>query len=132
MANYLIILAAAAVNFIFGALWYSPLLFGKMWTAALGKSEEEVKQSRKTKVFTLWIIASLVLSYFLARFVSYTGAFTFGDGMMVGFWVWLGFIAAGVLPVYLFEVRPMKLYFLYIIYQLIALVLMGGVIARWS
>ena len=36
------ILAATVAGMVIGAAWYSPLLFGKAWLTALGKTEEEL------------------------------------------------------------------------------------------
>ena len=40
--NPLAILVAAFVSAALGAAWYSPLLLGKQWIAATGKTEEEL------------------------------------------------------------------------------------------
>ena len=42
MFNWPAILAATVAGMLLGALWYSPLLFGKAWMRALGKTEAEV------------------------------------------------------------------------------------------
>jgi hypothetical protein len=41
--NYLGILICGVLHQVLGALWYSPMLFGRPWLKAMGKSEEEVK-----------------------------------------------------------------------------------------
>ena len=46
--NYLAVGAAALATVAIGALWYSPLLFHKLWVTAHGYSEEKVEQMRKT------------------------------------------------------------------------------------
>jgi Na+/glutamate symporter len=42
--NYLAILVCGVVFMVLGALWYSPILFGKKWMTFIGKSEEEIKE----------------------------------------------------------------------------------------
>lgn len=44
--NYLAVLIAAIVSMIVGGLWYSPILFGKMWTKAMGWNEETMKEKK--------------------------------------------------------------------------------------
>jgi len=55
-----------------------------------------------------------------------------GQGIIIGFWVWLGFVAATVLPGYLYEGRKKILYFMFILYQLIAICLLGALLAVWK
>jgi hypothetical protein len=57
---------------------------------------------------------------------------SFSDGIIIGFWVWLGFVVTTVLPGYLYEGRPKILYFIFIAYQLVAICLMGGLLAIWK
>ncbi len=76
-------------------------------------------------------LASLLFAYVLAHIIRYSQLHTFTDGVMIGFWVWLGFVVTSVIPGYMYEGRPKMLYFLFIIYQLISITLMGGVIAIW-
>ena len=42
--NYLAVLVCGILAMGLGALWYSPMLLGKMWLVAVDKSEEELKQ----------------------------------------------------------------------------------------
>jgi hypothetical protein len=129
--NLLAVLIAAILNMLIGWLWYSPLLFGKVWLAAIGKSQEEIKQSSTGPLYVINTIASLVTAYVLAHIVDYAAATTAATGAQTGFWVWLGFVAMTLLPVYLFEMRPKKLYFIYVTYQLISFIVMGVVLAIW-
>ena len=39
--NWVAIFAAAIAGMLIGVAWYSPLLFGKAWLKALGKTSEE-------------------------------------------------------------------------------------------
>lgn len=130
--NYLAVLIAALINMFLGMLWYSPYMFGKMWIAALGKSEEELKKSASGPIYIVSMVAALILAYVLAHIIIYAQATTVVQGIQTGFWVWVGFTVTTLLPVYLYEKRPMKIYFIYIIYQFIALVLMGLVLAIWK
>ncbi len=129
--NLLAVLIAAVINMVLGALWYSPALFAKTWMTALGKTEEEIKNSSTGLIYVVNTIGNLVLAYVLAHIVDYAQATSVVQGAQAGFWVWLGFLVPPLLTVYLFELRNIKLYFIYIIYQLIALVLEGIVLAIW-
>jgi hypothetical protein len=124
--NLLAVLIAAVINMVIGAFWYSPMMFAKSWMAALGKTEEEIKSSSSPgPIYAINTIGNLVLAYVLAHIVRYVQASNAMQGAQVGFWIWLGFLVPVLLTVYMFEGRKIKLYFIYISYQLIALVLEG-------
>jgi hypothetical protein len=129
--NLLAVLIAAVINMVLGALWYSPVLFAKPWLAALGKTEEEVKQKSPGPIYAINTIGNLVLAYVLAHIIDYAHATTVVQGAQTGFWIWIGFLVPTLLTVYMFEMRNIKLYFIFITYQLIALVLEGIILAIW-
>jgi hypothetical protein len=52
--NYLAVIAAALGAFVFGALWYSTPLFGKIWQKELGFSDEYLKQGNMGIVLASW------------------------------------------------------------------------------
>ncbi len=129
--NLLAVLLAAVLNMVLGALWYSPVLFAKPWIASIGKTEDEIKKSSPGFIYAINTIGNLVLAYVLAHFIDYAQAATVVQGAQTGFWVWLGFLVPVLLTVYMFEMRSIKLYFIFISYQLIALVLEGIILAIW-
>ena len=45
--NYLGVLASAIMIFAIGALWYSPMLFGRLWVTAHGYTPEKIAEMRK-------------------------------------------------------------------------------------
>jgi hypothetical protein len=133
--NLIPVIIAGVVNMVIGALWYSPLVMGKLWMRSMGKTEEELKQGMSSAsmglTYVVNTIAALLFAYVLAHIVKFANLTTFQQGAMAGFWVWLGFVITTVIPGYMFESRPKMLYFIFIIYQLIAIVLMGGILAMW-
>lgn len=133
--NLVPVVIAGVINMILGALWYSPLVIGKLWMRSMGKTDEQIKQGFSSAAMGLTYvvntIASLVFAYVLAHIIKFANLHTFAQGVNVGFWVWLGFVVTTVIPGYLYESRPKMLYFLFIIYQLISITIMGGVLAIW-
>ncbi len=51
------------------------------------------------------------------------------EGMMVGFWAWLGFVATIMLGKVIWEMTPVKLYGINVAYYLVSLLLMGAILA---
>ncbi len=131
--NYWAVLVAAIVNFLLGAVWYS-LLFGKQWLAIINKSEAELEEMKKgaPRAYVLSIIAALVMSFVLAHMVDYAQATNVVDGVLSGFWLWLGFVATTNLAAVLFEARPVGLYLINTGYYLVSLLIMGAILAVWT
>ena len=134
VVNYISVLVAAIASFVIGALWYSPMLFGKMWMKLSNVTDKEMKKAKQkgmSKNFVFQFLASLVMAYVLAHFVQYTESSTISDGMLAGFWIWLGFIATVMIGMVLWEGKPWKLYFVKAGHELFALAVMGAILAVW-
>jgi len=67
-----------------------------------------------------------------AMFVYFVNATTFQSGMIVGFWIWLGYIATVMLGSILWENKPLKLYYINVSHYLVVLLLTGGLLAMWK
>ena len=68
--NWLAVFAAALSTFVIGGLWYSPVLFGKVWMRVNGFSEEQVAGFNKARAFGGSFILALVMSANLAMFLA--------------------------------------------------------------
>ena len=92
--NWWAILVAAVANIIVGYLWYGPF-FGKKWKELSGMKSQKMSSVKMTpaKSYLFGFIAALVMAYVLALFAQLAFADTFVRGALVGFWVWLGFVA---------------------------------------
>lgn len=127
--NWLAVLVSAVVFMVVGALWYGPL-FQKSWMRLSGMTEESARQGATQAYITMFFVAA-VTSIVLAVFVKTLNATTFVDGMIVGFFLWLGFQATVMLNSVIFEKKPFALYCLNAGYNLIVIVIAGGLIAIW-
>ena len=118
---------------IIGGLWYSPMLFGNSWMKLSGMNKQKLQKAKKGmgKTYFIAFISSLVMSYVLAIFVNYAQAVTIVDGAMVGFWVWLGFIATVTLGSILWEGKSTELYAINNSQYLVNLLVMGAILAVW-
>lgn len=124
------VIVAAAVNMGIGALWYSSILFGKSWQKLARVDSKEMKRETGKK-YGLMVVGSLVMAYVLAHFVQYAGAVTAIDGAKTGFWLWFGIAAPIMGANYIFENRRKKLFLINAGYPLIALLIMGAILAVW-
>jgi hypothetical protein len=131
VANPWAILVAAVIQWILGALWYSPILFAKPWMALLGITPDPGK--RKSMVFGMIssFIGSIILSFVLWHSIMWSGAESWATGAFIGFLNWLGFIAAPSFAQGIYESRPVKLFLINTGYWLVSMLITGGILAAW-
>lgn len=127
--NWLAVVVAAVVGFVVGWLWYGPL-FGKMWKSLMGFTDESMKSMpMKPATAIFWgFIASLVMAYVLAHFISLLGIVDVLSALRFACWIWFGFMATQAIGVYLWEGKSFKLFFLCTAYQFVVLHLMALVL----
>jgi len=130
--NHWAILVSAVILWLLGALWYSPPLFAKPWMAMV-KLDPAQKNSKSMIVGMISsFVLDIVLAFVLDHVIQWSGADTFGLGALIGFIMWLGFIAAPALPQGIYEGRPFKLFAINTGYMLVGLMILGGVQAVWK
>jgi hypothetical protein len=127
--NFLAIGVSALSSFVLGGLWYSPLLFGKMWMKETGITEEAVKNQNMAKVFGFAFIASLVIAFNLAMFLGSSS--TLETGVFYGFLAGFGWVAMSFAINDLFEQRSFKLFAINAGYHTIGFTIMGAILGAW-
>ncbi len=130
--NYLAVVAGAISNMVLGAIWYSPRVFGTTWMRMTGKRMEDMAGANVGRSYLISFIGALVMAWVLSMFVDFAKATTIGTGAFTGFWVWLGFIATVGLAGVTFGGQSWGLYALNMGYQLVAIVVMGAILAFWA
>ena len=130
------VLVAAVATMILGFLWYSPLLFAKPWTVAMGydpndKAKMDEMRKGAGKLYGITFVASLISAFVLAKIIDVTTVNSALYGMKIGFAVWLGFVTTVQLTSTLFKKRPIKLYLIDTGYQLVCYLAMGAILAKW-
>lgn len=126
--NWFAIVAAALVGFAVGALWYGPV-FGKVWMAEVGLTEEDVKRANMLKIFGIAFVLQFMMAYCLAMFfgndiTAVTGALY---GFLTGF-AWVGFALAVNA---MFEQKSWKYILINGGYWTVVFTLMGLIIGVW-
>lgn len=124
------VIAAAVIYIALGSAWYSKAGFGKQWAKLSGRKLEDMTGSGNLPMGIL-TVAALVQAFLLANIVRDVGATTISDGLLLGFILWLGFVAATSLGDYLFGGRPWKLWQINASYYLIVLLINGWLLAVW-
>ncbi|KQU93955.1 DUF1761 domain-containing protein [Devosia sp. Root105] len=128
--NWLAVLVAAIIRMAVGFAWYSPPLLLKPWQALTGVTPETMKAGLG-KAMVVDVIASLIMSFALANIIVGANIADWLNGALAGFWVWLGFMATLLVSLWGYENRSLKLIAINLGNNLIALVLMGALLAVW-
>jgi hypothetical protein len=132
--NYLAVIVAAIIYYAGGAIWYSPMLFAKPWMAAVGLTEEKIKEGQKGawKSYMTALVAALIISYGMARLVGYMNLETFMGGLQLGFWCWLCFVITTASTNNAFSGRPVKLLLIDSGYHLYGFLVIGVILVVWK
>ena len=133
--SFLPILIATLISMAIGMYWYSPSLFGRLWIRLSEIKISKINKEKKKGMALTYIIAfaaALITSYVIANFIKYTTAEGFAEGARGGFWLWLGIVAPTTLGVVLWEGKPFKLWLLNNSYNLLSLIVIGGILAVWG
>jgi len=129
--NYLPILVSAIIYMGVAALWYSPLMFGRAWMEENRVREEDLKRRGMLPGLGFAVLAAIVLGFGLALLQHMAGVTNWFTGALIGGFAALLISAPAALPVYVFENRSMRLFFLNEGMPVAALIIMGAVIGGW-
>src|SRR6185369_7912154 len=129
--HFLPLLAAAIARMVIGALWYSPVLFLPTWYRVSGVTEAEMKAGM-TRAIAIDFLGSLIMAFVLLQAVKYAGAATAAQGMAVGFFNWLGFIAVVTIATVTYLPKPLQLFFVQNGYLLLSRLAMVASLAVWG
>jgi hypothetical protein len=127
--NWGAVIVAALVNMVVGMVWYGRSLFGKEWVKLTGRKMEDM--SGGGSGYAIAAVGALLQAWILVHFVRYAGSTSFMDGLVTGFWIWLGFVAVVVAVHNTFEGRPWNLWKINAGYFLVVLLINGGLLAAW-
>jgi|SRR5512133_2735429 hypothetical protein len=128
--NYLAVLVAAISFFAIGGLWYSPLLFSEIWMKEANLSREYLRKANVGLVFGVSFVLSFIISFNLAAFLGIDAGFKWG--ITAGALAAIGWVAASLGILYLFERRSFKLFLINAGYFTIAFMVAGGIIGAWQ
>jgi hypothetical protein len=89
--NWLAVLVAALAYFAIGAVWYAPPVFGRMWMAAGGMEMPEAGTRPSPAIYLTPLIGSLLSAVALGMLAEASETDTFGEGVVLGLVVAIGF-----------------------------------------
>jgi len=94
--NYTLIIIAAVAQFVLGSVWYSPLMFGKVWMSIMEVShysKEELQKMQKTMMpfMGLQLVLTLITTWVLASNLAFGGV-TASAAYFYAFFMWFGYM----------------------------------------
>jgi hypothetical protein len=128
--NIWAVIVAALSTFLIGGLWYSRSVFGKPWMRENGFTEERLKNANMGKIFGLAFLLALIAALNLAMFLGPENRPKMGA--LWGFAAGFGWVATFVGTHYLFERRSFTLFLINAGYSVVALTVMGIILAAWK
>jgi len=117
--NLWVLLGAALLNFIIGAIWYSPKLFGPIWMEGSGLKESDVSNCG-IGAYIGAFITSLILALGMAAFLDMTDSQNLTDALIVAFLAWMGFFLTCNLSALIWSKVPLPVFFVNIGYGLVS------------
>ncbi len=142
--NYWAIIVSMVVYFLIGWLWYSQLVFGKIWMKEMrltGGERPGAKEMARSMIMTL--IACFLISYVFAHGMivwrpsvwwginGIPDSPSYGFGLMSAIFTWIGYFV----PIYLisvaYEKMSWKLFGINAGYHLVGLLVIGQILAYW-
>ena len=131
--NWVAILVAAIVSFLFEALWYSVLM--NQWLTGIGHTKEWLMSNTGISPpvqYAVAILCSIVVAAILTVCIQASGEQTALRGIIVAAIIWFGFIATSVAKEYIFEVRSLQIYAINTGYALIDYIIIGAIVGAWK
>ncbi|HEV8666988.1 MAG TPA: DUF1761 domain-containing protein [Candidatus Paceibacterota bacterium] len=129
--NIWAVLVATIVSFFIGWAWFS-LLFVKQWMHLHHVDPESVKgMPMPYNKMAIEFVTTLIIAFFIAEFAAWVGAYSWFGGVVLGFWIWLGFFAMPMVGPVLWEKVPTKLYALTASRWFVSLLVMAAIISAW-
>tara|TARA_R110000868_G_scaffold304437_17_gene565324 strand:+ start:59773 stop:60174 length:402 start_codon:yes stop_codon:yes gene_type:complete len=128
--NWIAIVAASLVGFVVGFLWYGPI-FGKVWMAETGMTEEKAKEGNMAKIFGITFVLQIIMTYCLAMFLA-DDSIDLAMSVFYGFLTGAGWVLPTIVINNLYEQRSFKLSFIQGGYWVVVFTLMGLVLGAFK
>jgi hypothetical protein len=125
--NLWAVFVAALSVFALGGIWYTPMLFGKIWLTE--ESREKAQKRHSPLVFIISFLLSLAAALVFAIFLGPNPNLTYALG--AGFTVGVSWLATSFGINYLFAGRSLKLFLIDAGYHVVQFSLYGLILGLW-
>jgi hypothetical protein len=131
--HWLPVIGAAVAVFAIGALWYSPVLFGKAWVKAHGHTPEKIEAMRATmgRAYGVSFVCYVVMAVAMAILIQRMDVIYVRGGVKLGALIGVGFAATVGLTANMFSEKPLATWLIDAGYQIVYLMVMGAILVAW-
>jgi uncharacterized protein (DUF58 family) len=131
--NIWAVLLAALAFWALGALWYSPVLFGKRWQKEVGFKEEDIKKANMALVFGGSFVLMLLMVWALNFVINShkPEEVSFLQGLHYGAFTGFFFAMLTMGINYLYQRRSIVLWMIDGFYMIIGLGIAGMILGGW-
>ena len=123
--NWVGILLSTLAAIVVAGIWYSPIVFGKMWQKEAKIKDKELRGGSPVK-YIVALTMILLTAIVLQRFIIITNPQTMFEAIKVAAWIWLGFVVTYVVAGGLFEKVSTKLMLIDLSGQVLILMAMSA------
>lgn len=128
--NWLAALVGAIVgNLGVGSLWYSPVLFSRVWQREVKISDAEIAGGNFGMIFGAAFVLSVIAAVLFAAFLGPNPPV--GDALVAGLVVGLGFVGTSLGINYLFERKSFTLWAINTGFHTAEFLVIGLVLGLW-
>lgn len=135
MVNYWMVLLATFVQFVLGAVWYSPLLFGGWWMEIMEVTKISPQELQKMqKEMGPFYLLQFLLTFFTT--VSFANLLPYFEGIFsayhVAFWLLIGFVIPVQIGTVIWGKTQKKFWlkqiFVMVTYQTVSMMLLAWIV----
>jgi Protein of unknown function (DUF1761) len=133
--NWLAVIVGALIYFALGALWYSPVFLGKPWQRATGLEQADMEGGPGPAIYVAPLLGYLISAIATGMIAKATGASTFGDGIVLGLVVGIGYSTVITAITAVFSPKlpaPFTWFWITASYNLVGLLIVGVLVSVWD
>jgi Protein of unknown function (DUF1761) len=129
--NEIAILVSALLALAVGSIWYSPLVFGKLWQKAAGLTDADLELSPSAFLRSLSVafISNIVVLSVIAHLIRFADTYAIsGMRLMIGAIILLG---ASVASMVVWEKRSLMYFIIHVGYAALVVILGFVILTYW-
>lgn len=132
--NFLAVIVAGVAAWALGALWYSPVLFSKIWQREIGHSDEDLKNANMLLIFGTSAVMMIVMALGMAILMYGHGMGSMmnaTNGLLFGLGTGVFFVAPSIAINYLYQRKSLTLFAIDSVYQVLFMGVIGLILGVW-
>lgn len=131
--HWLPVIGSAVAVFAIGALWYSPMLFGRAWVKAHGHTPEKIEAMRANmgRAYGVSFVCYVVMAAAMAILLKRMDVIYVRGGVKLGALIGVGFAATVGLTANMFSEKKLAAWLIDAGYQIVYLMVMGAILVAW-